>query len=187
MRGAPRSVLAILIAAVAAGCGLLPQPDAALPIENLDVEPRRIDGAIANAPTGPNTELLRGFVAGDRLALVAQRDGDGICLAVWRGAHGGTMCGDLPGGDGMGPIGPTMVTGQDAAPFEVIGIAVPEAAEVVLELDDDRRARAVLVSLGPVGVAGNAFIVHLARAQAHALVALDADGAEIARLTFSGP
>lgn len=185
MKRAARSALALVAAAAVTSCGVLPPPDAAVPIESLELEPRRIQGDVATAPRGAAMELLSGVVDGGRLAVVAQRDADGLCLAAW-GADGGSMCGALPDWE-IGRIGPTMVFGEDEPPFRVMGFAAPEVAEVVLELEGDRRARATLVSLDPIGVEGSAFIVHVATADAHGLVGLDEDGAEIVRLEVVRP
>jgi hypothetical protein len=174
-----RAASVLLVMAIAVGCGLLPPPDAGVPIESLRLEPRPIQGDVAPDPAGPAMELLSGRVDGGRLQVVAQPDAGGFCIAVW-GGGGGTWCGGPPRGP-MGPLDAFSIFAQDQAPYRVVGVTAPEVAEVVLELEGGRRARAMLVSLAPIGVAGHVFVIHLPTADGLALVGLDARGVEISR------
>jgi hypothetical protein len=178
-RARVRVAIALLVTAVAAGCGLLPGADAGIPIESLELEPRPVQGDVAREPAGPARELLRGRVDGGLLQVVAQPDAEGLCIAVW-GGGGVSWCGPRPGGP-MGPLDAFSVFGQDRAPYRIVGVTAPEVAEVVLELEDDRHARAVLVSLAPIGVAGKVFIIHVPTTEGLGVVGYDARGVEISR------
>ena len=174
---------------VVAACGLLAAPDAALPIDELTVQPRDRLGTLAAAPTGPHIEVLSGRVLGERLTVAVQRDASGVCMAVFRGSHGSEGCGPPPGGDGaFGAHFGMVLTGRalDAPasePFEFAGMVVPDVSSVVVELDDGRTATAQLVSLDAALVDGKVFIVHLpGDAVPGDLVARSADGSELERL-----
>jgi hypothetical protein len=179
------------IVMLVAGCGLLGPPDAAVPIDELTVEPRDRLGTLAEAPTGPHIEVLSGRVLGERLVVAVQRDASGVCMAVFRGSDGSEACGPLPGADGalgqhFGMVLPGRALDAPASePFEVAGMVVPEVSSVVVELDDGRTAAAQLVPLDAALVDAKAFIVHVPGDLAPGdLVARAADGSELERLGF---
>lgn len=178
----------LVLAAALGGCGLLPEPDAGIRIAELDTTPRQIQtGGPAHRPTGPAVEIIRGRMD-ELLSVVVQRDGDGACLAIFRGGNGSTSCGPLPGNAEMGPFGQVTTGGGDQdAVFEVGGILDSSVGSVVIELDDGRRASALMVPLGPAEIDGSAFLVYLPRQLPGALVAYAEDGTELARLMITAP
>ena len=189
-----RSLACLPILLTVAACGFLAPPDAAVPIDELTVQPRDRLGTLADAPTGPHIEVLSGRVLGERLAVAVQRDASGVCMAVFRGSNGSEGCGPLPGAEG--PLGAhfgMVLSGRaldapTAEPFEVAGMVVPEVSSVVIELSDGRTAGAQLVPLDAALVDAKAFIVYLPGDLAPGdLVARAADGSELERLQFDAP
>lgn len=187
MLGVRRFSLLVLGAGVAA-CGLLPEPDAGIQITELDTNPRQVHtGGPADGPTGPAVEIVRGRVD-ELLSVVVQRDAEGVCLAIFRGGNGSTSCGPLPGEAGMGAFGLVSTGGGEQDPvFEVGGIVDSSVASVVLELDDGRRATALLVPLAPAELDASAFLVYLPDPVPNALVAYADDGTELGRLVMTPP
>ncbi len=185
MRGVP---VGLILATALAGCGALPAPDVGIQIAELDTTPRRIetDGP-ADVPTGPAVEILRGRVD-EILSVVVQRDAGGLCLAIFRGGHGSTACGPIPGEGGeQGPFGPVSTSGEGDPVFEVAGTVGPDVASVVLELEDGSRASALLISLEPAEIDASVFLIYLPGLVPNSLVALGADGDELDRLTMRAP
>ncbi len=179
---------AVLAAALIVGCGLLPEPDVGIEIAELDATPRQIEtGGPADAPEGPAVEIVRGRVD-EILSVVVQRGAAGVCLAIYRGAHGSTSCGPIPGEDGvLEPFGMVSSSQEGDPVFEVAGIVAPTVASVVLELEDESRASALLVSLQPAEIDASAFFVYLSEGVPHSVVALGPDGEELARLFWAVP
>jgi hypothetical protein len=184
----------IALAALAlgmAGCGSLGEPDAGLPIEDVETSGRMLPGSLAENPTGPHVELLTATVDGRELEIVMQRDGNGVCFALRRPPDSAQSCGPLPGaagdfGEGFGMVmtgsGP-VEEGDPPRPLELSGLLSAEVEAVLVEFDDGREARAVLFPLAPAQVEGSGFVVYLpAGAPDHSVVALAADGTELGRL-----
>lgn len=191
--GGPRLVL---LALVVAGCGLFAEPDEGLPIENVRTTGRPLPGALADRPTGPHVELLTGTVAGEEIEVAMQRDGEGVCFVVRLPPESGQACGETLGdqliGDPFGPVMPIGSSRPDGTPTDlpqiVAGLVAPDVAAVVAELDSGGVARATLFPLAPAQVDGSGFVLALPIGAApHALVALDADGAEVGRLDVVAP
>lgn len=188
---AMRRSVGLVIAPMLAACALLAPPGVAVPIEELDLEPREIRGAIAERPIGPHMVVLEGEVAGDTLMLVAQADGDGMCLASWRGAEGSQGCGPLPDPARQGHFGITLVGGLDPSPGlprEIVGVVSPAVAAVVVQLRDEAPVEARLVPLAPAQIDAQAFIVYVPFDVIPASVtAVDAEGAELGVLSVLSP
>ena len=181
-------------AAVAAGCGLLPAPDAGLPIEELSTEPRELEHSLADTPTGPHVEVLSGEIGGDHLSVVLQRDAEGACMAIWRGADGSQACGSIAGGALGAAFGVVMVGGvpgpgeEGGGLVELAGIVASDVVAVVAELDDGAEGHARLVSLEAAQVDGQAFLLYLpAGAVPRVLVARGDGGVELERLELHMP
>jgi hypothetical protein len=181
--------------AAVAGCGLLPAADAGVPIEELSTEPRELEHALADTPTGPHVEVLSGEIGGDHLSVVLQKDAEGACMAVWRGADGSQACGSIAGGAlgaafGLVMVGGVPGPGEEAGGglVELAGIVASDVVDVLAELDDGAEAHARLVSLEAAQVDGQAFLLYLpAGAVPRVLVARDADGADAERLELHMP
>lgn len=190
----PTGIASVGLWLVTTGCGAVLEPNAAIPIENIETTGRGLQGTLADRPAGPHVELLTGTVEGRQLEVVAQLDADGACIAIRRAPDGSVACGATPGAEG--PFGEAFGVvlaggsppGDDggSAPLEVGGTVSADVAAVVAELDDGREARAVLFPLEPAGIDGNGFILYLpAEAPGHSLVARAADGSELERLEFT--
>jgi hypothetical protein len=185
----------VLVALVVAGCGLFAEPDAGLPIENVRTTGRPLLGAMADRPTGPHVELLTGTVAGEVIEVAMQRDGEGVCFAVRLPPESSEACGETLDGQGFddafGPVIPLGSGDPDTAtglPHIVAGLLSPDVDAVLAELDSGAKARATLFPLAPAQVDGFGFVLALPPDVApRALVALDADGAEIGRLEVVAP
>ncbi len=181
-----------LVSVLLGACGLIPAPDAGIAIDDLDTNPRQIetDGPAAR-PDGPAIEILRGRVADDLLSVVVQRAVDGVCMGVFRGSHGGSACGPLPGAGvaGAAPFGPILSgsLGDDDPVAETAGIVGRDVASVVIDVGDGRRARATMVSLAPADVDAQAFFIYLPEPTRGSVIALAADGSELGRLVIMLP
>ncbi|MDQ4036293.1 MAG: hypothetical protein M3153_10215 [Chloroflexota bacterium] len=181
------------ISVVLLGCGVIPPPDAGVPIEGVETTGRDLPGSLADNPNGPHVELMTGDVAGEEVEVAMQRDGDGACLAVRRPPDSSTGCGELPGEHG--PFGVVMTgsapepDGGNETPVMAAGLVVAEVASVVAVLEDGREARAVLFPLAPARVEGSGFVVYVPATApvGSAIVARGADGAELGRLEYDGP
>jgi hypothetical protein len=183
---------AIAIGVALVGCGVVAPPDAGVPIEGVETTGRDLPGSLADNPSGPHVELMTGDVDGEEVEVAMQRDGDGVCVAVRRPPESSTACGELPGE--QGPFGSVMSgsapepDGGNGTPVMAAGLVVAEVASVVAVLEDGREARAVLFPLAPAQVEGSGFLIYLpAGAPQAAIVARDADGAELGRLDYQGP
>jgi len=192
MRRQPARGVVVSLGLLVAGCGLLGDPDAVLPIEDVRTTGRELPGTLAGNPTGPHVEILTGTVGGEDIEVVAQRDGPGICLAVRRAPEGSTGCGPLPDADpigrGFGMLLPAGLPPEDgsAPPLQVAGLLSAEVSAVVIELVDGRDARALLFSLAPAEVEGSGFVAYLpADEVGWSVVALSSDGSELGRLEYA--
>lgn len=182
-----RGTVALILGIALTGCGLLPPPDAGIPIGDVDTAARQIrTGGPASAPNGPAVEILRGRID-ELLSVVVQRDAVGVCMGISRGAHGGETCSPVPAGGPQDPFGGVSTGGGDGAVFEIAGISALDVASVVVEIEDGSVARALIVSLEPAGIGANAFFVYLRDLVPHSLVALADDGSELGRLTIVAP
>jgi hypothetical protein len=190
----PTGIASAALWLVTTGCGAVFEPNAAIPIENIETTGRGLPGTLADSPTGPHVELLTGTVEGRELEVVAQLDADGACIAIRRAPDGAEACGAVPGAeDRLGEAFGLILTGGSPAgddigsgPFEVGGMVSADVAAVIAELDDGRQARALLFPLEPAGIDGNGFILYLpAETPGHSLVARAADGGELGRLEFT--
>jgi hypothetical protein len=191
-RRRPRPPLLVSLALIAVGCGLLAEPDVALPLESVQMTGRALPGAMAERPTGPHVELLTGSIDGEELEIAMQRHGDGACVVVRLPPESSETCADrldwLQPGGAFGPI-MTLGSGVDGAPagrpLIVAGLTVPNADAVVAELGSGSVGRATLFPLAPAQVDGFGFVLALPpETGPHALVALDADGAELGRVEY---
>jgi hypothetical protein len=175
-----------------AACSVvLPAPDAGIPIEDVDTEPRQVevDAHVASA-TGPTVEVLRGRVQGSAFALSVHATAEGFCSLLSRDSGTSGSCGPLPG-EGMpefGPFGSFGHGGGDAdGAVAVSGVVSKDAAAVWVELDGGERARMLLIDLAPAEIDAQAFVGFLdAGAALHAIVALDGLGNEIGRVPLIG-
>lgn len=170
-----------------AGCTALEPAPLDMPrLENVDTEPIPAQfEADAMGAEGQVVEILRATVGDDEISVRAARGTDGICVELWHGGGrggGGGGCGGLPGGmlgDTFGTIGAGAGTGRYQ---EFSGVVSEDVADVAVEQRGARPARAVVVSLEPVGVEANYFLAVLPEeAVAEAIVALGADGSIIDR------
>ena len=155
--------------------------DAGIAIEDIDREPLQVGGNIADAPIGPNVEVLHGTVLGGRLELAVQGDIAGICMAIRRGADGSQGCGPLPDA-ATGPLGIVFSGDAPSDTLEFAGIAGPEVASVSVETIDGRVAEALLVPLDAARVDASAFVVYVSRDIAGPVVVRASDGSELSRL-----
>ncbi len=178
--------MAIVWVGLIAGCGPAALEDVGIVIENLELEPRRIEGPLADVPTGPLVEVMRGSVAGVSVKFTAQEDANGACIGAYRGSDGVQACGQLPGDQPeFGPFGITFPGGPEDDPRQVGGLVASDVASVVAELAGGGRAEALMVSLDPAGIDAQGFLIYLPKGAAERwLVAMGADGAELSRLEF---
>jgi len=191
-----RPTLLVPLALVAAGCGLFAEPDAALPLENVQTTGRQLPGAMAERPTGPHVELLTGTIDGEELEIAMQRDGDGACFVVRLPPESNDACGAILDAQALGggftlvtPLGADVDDPREGRPLIVAGLAVPEVDAVVAELDSGSVARATLFPLAPAQVEGSGFVLALPpETGSHSLVAFAADGTELGRVEYEpGP
>ena len=175
---------------------LLPAPDAALPIDRLDAEPRLLDPRdVPNVAVGPIVEVVRGEVSGDPVAMTVYSSADGPCISVNSdNGAGGVSCGLLPGQmPELGPFG--VITSTPSAPdagqthLEVAGLVSDAVASVWVAMPDGTRARARIFSLEEAEIPGaRAFLVFVAPgASPTTVIAFDAEGSELGRQVMGGP
>lgn len=164
---------AVMASLLLVGCGLLPivepigeqQP----PIEGM---PERI---------GQEIELGRGKTLGGDWRYSVYRSDAGWCTQVeHRPGGGGSACGDH-----LFPPGILSLTGAGSGtgiPDYLEGTASDEVATVWVEGGAGERVPTSLMSLAPAGLDGQIFIAWLpVGGDWESLVALDADGEELAR------
>lgn len=156
--------------------------DIAVPLDDLDVAPRRTTAAAGHVPTGPVVEVARGEIDGAAFQIVVWSEADGLCIFTLSGADSTLACGPEPD--------PASLITSDAfgadGPLEIVGAASAEVTAVAAELPDGRRGSGHLISLAPADIEGSVFVVALPReAGDHDLVVLGNDGAELQRLEFS--
>jgi hypothetical protein len=181
-----RGVIAAL-AFLLASCSTAGPGGFAVPIDELDLEPRRTTAAAGHVATGPVVEVARGAIDGADFAIVVWSEADGMCLFTMSGADGGVACGPGPPG-ALQTVGLVMTDAMgQGGPLEVIGIASPEVEDVVAELPDGRRATAHIVTLDPAEIEGSLFLLVLPHDVGdHEIVMLGADGTELERLELVG-
>ena len=176
-----RAVAAVVLAVLAA-CSVAIE-DVAVPLDDLDLAPRRTTAAAGHVPTGPVVEVARGTSDGAAFQIVAWSEADGICIFAMSGADSTLACGPEP--DPVGLL-TTDAWGSDG-PLEVVGAASAAVTAVVAELPDGRRGTGQLISLAPAGIDGSAFVLVLPPDVGdHDVVVRGADGAELDRLIFEG-
>jgi hypothetical protein len=174
-----------------------PPPDAAVPIQTLDLEPRVVPIPVGGeAALGPVVEVARGAVRGmGPWSYVVYRGEElvsmelgAVCLFFeWPGGTNGGCGGAMPGepgtiGEVFGAGGESHAPGAGVV-HEYSGIVATHVAEVWIETDAGTRARATLIPLDAAGIDAQLFTVFLpARVDSTAWVALDANGTEIGRI-----
>lgn len=180
----------VLVFGVATGCALvMPVPDEAVSIENLDLEP--LPGSLEapmEPPSGPVIEVARGSVAGEHFSVTVFSSRHGVCTWMERGTGGGGGCGALPGdGPAGGLFGMIGGGGSDGgAPAEWSGIVPIDVASVTAETPSGRAA-AVLVPLDAAGLEAQLFLVFVpAQSEVLAFMAVDDDGTVLGRFEL-GP
>ncbi len=189
----PRPTLLVPFALAAAGCGLLAEPDAALPLEGVQTTGRQLPGAMAERPTGPHVELITGTINGEELEIAMQRDGDGACFVVRLPPDSNEACGQILDAQALGggfSLALPLESGAEGAPtgrpLILAGLTVPDVDAVVAELGSGAVARATLFPLEPAQVDGVGFVLALPPGTgSHALVALAADGTELGRVEYA--
>ena len=180
------------LALVAAGCGLLAEADAGLPLENVQTTGRQLPGSMAEQPTGPHVELLTGTIQGEEIEIAMQRDGNGACVVVRLPPESNQGCGETLDAQALGggftlvlPLGPNVDGDQGGRPLVVAGLTVPEVGAVVADLGSGSVARATMFPLAPAQVDGFGFVLALPPGTgSHAIVAFDVAGNELARLEY---
>jgi len=192
-----RAVAALTAGLLLAACGLEARPDGALPIEDLDLEPRPGEMAPRPAPVGvpppqalsPAVDVARGRVAGQAFRVTAYVLADEVCTDVtFQGGGGAGACGGLPGG----MLGPTFGTlgwgGGSRRSVEVSGIVAAGVAKVQVETQRGPPARALLLSLAPLDLPARMFLVFLPEgSEPIAVVAFAADGSVLDRFELGTP
>ena len=178
-----RAAAVLAVAVLVGGCALTGVSS---------VDPAQIpDGPLepiggSDEPTGPFTEVGRGRSLGFGWRYVAYETAIGMCTQFEMASVSGSSCGELQatGADGFGGVGHN--TSSDS-PVTVDGTVGDDVAEVWLELAGGERIAATIMSLEPAGLPGNAFVGFAPEgAVVNAVVAVDADGAELARMQL-GP
>jgi len=187
MRGTRGRALAALL--VLTACDLLqPTPDAALPIDELDVESRPAEvEPMGQAPTGPVMQIATGEVLGGRFHFVVHQTAGGVCSSLDWENGAGSACGALPGDAPRSEAFGMMLFGGDGVTQNVTGIVSAEVTDVWIELDSGERARAVVLPLDAADLEANAFMafVPVAVGELVAVLALDGDGDLIERFEMS--
>ena len=177
----------LLVVSLVSSCDALAPADAGISIEDLELAPREVRGALAEHPVGPLVELMRGEVAGVLVKMTAQAGADGVCIAAYRGSDGIQHCGGIPddAGPGADPFLATFVGDTRVDVMQVGGAVASRVRSVVAIFIDGRRAEALVVPLDVAGIGDqSAFIVYLPPGASHSLVAYGADGEELERLEF---
>lgn len=169
-------------AALLLGCdGIFREPDAALPVANLDVEPKPgfIEPAGMPGVKGPMIQVASGEVSGEEFRLTLYRSADGFCLSLAAIQYRGGGCGAAPGeGPEFGLFGVIGQSGLADGTIEIDGMVAPDVASVWVVTDDGRRANALLVPAELDGLEASVFVVFLP-ADTHPtnIVAADGSGA----------
>jgi hypothetical protein len=164
-----------------------PEPDAALPINNLDVVPTPVAPEEGMAAEGPVLQIARGEARSMVFTVTVYRwaEREGVCmvLATPREADGG--CGPPPG-EGLPEFGRFggMSDGElRNGMVEAHGIVAPDVERVWVVTDDGRRANALLVPFVLDDVEASFFVVFLAAGtQLRTTVAADGSGAVLTEI-----
>ena len=165
------------------GPSVLPEADAALPITELDLEPK--PGSIEDwlgQTKGPVIQVASGFVSGEQFSVTVFRDAerDGVCVWLEMTQQGGGGCGPVPGAGlpefgRFGGIGRSELTN---GVWAIDGIVAGEVERVWVVTDDGRRANALLAPFRLDDIDASAFLVVLqGGAEPATLVAADGAGA----------
>jgi hypothetical protein len=140
-----------------------------------------VDAPVELQPIGPVVELGRGEAHGFAWRYTVWESRMGSCWSIESPSGGSTSCGGALG-SGQMPLSVAGVSSGTEMPFVVDGFAGAEVASVAVALADGARVPATLVSLGRMGVAGNAFIAVIPAGRPPLeVVALDANGGVVAR------
>ena len=147
------------------GCStLLPEPDVALPISDLDLEPKpgELEPMMPDAQ-GPFVEIASGEVGGEEFTMTVYRSPDGFCTLLFPIQYGGSGCGPAPG-DGLPEFARFGMIGQSGladGTIEVDGMVDPGVARVWVVTEGGQRANAVLVPAQLDGLEASVFFVFL--------------------------
>ena len=175
-----RGSLVLLGGAALLGCGLFAGPDIALPIANLDLEPKpgHVEVPMIE-PQGPPVVIASGEVSGEAFTLTVYPTEGGLCMSLAAPTHRGGGCGPGPG-DGLPEFerfGMISQADVESGISEVDGLVDPDVATVWVVTGDGQRANAVLIPLDIDGMGAAVFLVFLPEgAHAVAVVAADASG-----------
>lgn len=170
------------MASMVVGCDVLgPQvaPDGGPPIEP-DLE-----------PIGPVVEIGRGQDMGVAWRFSVYESRIGTCTRIehaGRGSGGPMSCaGSLAPGPGEGPVALLGFGGGSDGPWDFVGFARDDVARVWIELGAGTRHPATLMSLEPIGQAGQIFytLVPGDRGFSH-VMGFDAAGVELASVPIDG-
>jgi hypothetical protein len=161
-----RPLLGAAIGALLLGCdAIFPDADAALPIANLDLEPKPGFVELPSMPVkGPVIEVASGEVSGEGFALSVYRSAEHFCLALSGPEFGSEGCGAAPG-EGLPEFERFGIISQSLLKdgmVDVQGMVDPGVEAVWIVTDDGRRASAVLTRAELDGVEVSAFLVFLA-------------------------
>jgi hypothetical protein len=168
-------------------------PDAAAPIEALDVEPRPGQVPEMGEPAiGPVIEVARGRADGKAFAYTVYRGAlpSDVCIQFQWGPSGAGACGAMPGeGPAGGAFGVGSMSHGSAVVHEVFGLVAPNVAEVSIQTDAGEIARTQLVPVSGADVDALLFFAFLpGGVDSSAWIALDSAGNEIDRFeTPPGP
>jgi hypothetical protein len=182
-----RPVMAVAAAAVLlglAGCDLvgIGQPGGRM-------EPA-IEGPAELQPIGPVVELGHGEAFGIAWRYSVHESRMGWCTTLdLEGGSGGSGCGGELGVQANGgPIALSGMSSGTGSPTVLEGFAADEVRAVVVETRDGGRFPATLMSLAPVNVGGQVFIVLVPGDRTpQRLVALDAAGGELGSQAVDAP
>jgi hypothetical protein len=142
-------------------CAVLnPVPDPALPIANLDLEPKpgQLEPMIPGEVLGPVIEVATGVVSDSEFTLSLYRSADGFCLSLSAIQYGGVACGPQPEDEQLGSIAQSgLIDGTIA----IDGTVAADVAAVWVVTDDGRRANALLTPAGLDALDASIFLVFL--------------------------
>jgi hypothetical protein len=151
--------------AILGGCdALVPEPDAALPIANLDLEPKpgQLEPMMPTAQ-GPVIEVASGAVGGEDFTLTLYRSAEGFCLALSAIQYRGAGCGPPPG-EGAAELERFAIIGESGladGTVEIDGMVAADVERVWVVTDHGHRAHAELIPAGLDGLEASIFLVFL--------------------------